>query len=126
MPSDLAEKPSSLDKAMGLIPPGIVILIAFLLVDLGLTIFARVRGKTLSDNASMALFCFILGWAYLSMWQVLRGCAALGLDRSSYAQFIWRPRSTDPEEAFLWRWTFHELCAFAALGAFLLILTYLA
>jgi hypothetical protein len=26
MPSDLAEKPSSLDKALGLIPPGIVIL----------------------------------------------------------------------------------------------------
>ena len=126
MPSDQTEKPSSLDKALGLIPPGIVILIAFLLVDLGMTIFARVRGKALSDNTMLALVCFVFGWAFLSMWQAIRGCAALGLDRSGYARFIWRPRSTDPEEAFLWRWTFHELCAFAALGAFLLILTYLA
>jgi hypothetical protein len=126
MPSDQTEKPSSLDKALILIPPGIVILIAFLLVDLGLTIFARVRGKALSDNAMLALVCFVFGWAFLSMWQALRGCAALGLDRSGYARFIWRPRSTDPEEAFLWRWTFHELCAFAALGGFLLILAYLA
>jgi hypothetical protein len=124
--SDQGKEPSNLDKALALIPPGIVILTVFVLVDLGLTIFARVRRKALSDNAVLALVCFVFEWAFLSIWQVLRGCAALGLDRSSYAQFIWRPRATGPEEAFLWRWTFHELCAFAALGAFLLILTYLA
>jgi hypothetical protein len=75
---------------------------------------------TVPDAVCLALICFSFGWAYLAMWRVYRGCSKLGWSRANYTQFLSDPRSDDPDELLIWRWTL-QLC-FAVLAIVLCVL----
>jgi len=123
MDSKHVEMSQAIDRILAQVPSGLSVLAAVASVEIGALLLARWHRRALPDSIALRMVCFIFAWSFLSMWQVIRGCARLGLDRSSYADFLLAKKTTDPDEAFLWRWTIHEFCAFLALGLLVLLLT---
>jgi hypothetical protein len=93
---------------------GIVILLVLIGVLLRVVWFARSHGTTLQTATVLTLICSAFGWTFLAIWQVNRGSRKLGLNRSTYAQFLSGPRSNDPDENFLRQWTLQLCCAILA------------
>lgn len=90
-------------------PSGLAALFGFVAILLYLVWRARARSATIPEPAALSLICFSFGWAYLSMWRVVRGCRRLGYDRSNFTKLLSGPRPDDPDELLIWDWTL-QLC----------------
>jgi len=101
-----------------------MVLLGFAAVLLLVSWFYRAHHATVPDNVVLTLVCFSFGWTYLAIWRVSRGCRKLGWSRSNYTQFLSDPRSADPDELAIWRWTLQLCYAILALVLCLLAIVF--
>jgi hypothetical protein len=110
-------KPSGFKRTLAKASPsGIAVLLGYVAALLFIVARARKHSVVIPEAVGLGLICFSFGWAFLSMWKIVRGCRKLGYDRSNYTKLLSEPHPDDPDEFVIWLWTL-QLCyaVFAAL-----------